>query len=88
MSEHQPSEKVVGNDRRTRVVRCWANGKEYRVSFDRDGQIDLVEVYVWHRHGVYPRKVWSVFDGKPMTITAACAGRAALVRLHEGTAHA
>jgi len=71
-----------------RAVRCWAGGREYLVSFDRDGKVDMVEVYVWNRHGVYRRKVWATFDGKPMTITASCAGRAALAKLHEGRAHA
>lgn len=64
-----------------RRIRAWTSGRsarEYEVTFDEAGKI--VSVCNVDAFGNL-RTTWSVHGGKPMTLTAACAGRAAQRKL-------
>jgi hypothetical protein len=65
-----------------RIVRATAGGKDYRVTFDRaTGEILCVNAIIDRFACPYERVTWDSRWGTKMTLTAACAGRAAVAVL-------
>lgn len=67
-------------------VECTANrGRTYKVTFDAAGNVRRVQVKVWLSGGLDAsrhtwRMLWDHESSKPMSITAACAARAAIAK--------
>jgi hypothetical protein len=64
--------------RRIRARTSGRSAREYEVTFADDGTITSVCCVDLYGN---LRTTWSIHSGKPMTVTAACAGRAAQRKL-------
>jgi hypothetical protein len=75
--------KIAAVPRAGTLVHATASGRRYVVEFDDQGEIVTVCALVQRRGSVGPheRVTWDRRFGTPMTITAACAGRAAVKQL-------